>query len=131
MRPAFLTTLMLGPAIAAAVMAGAIAQEKPAAQAGWSDADAKRMFNDAGCNACHAVDEMRIGPPYRAIADRYRDERVAEAERLALKIVRGGAGAWGFVPMVANSRVSPDQARKAIDWILGLPAGSPAAKGAE
>jgi len=93
----------------------------------WSDAQAKKFFNDAGCNGCHATDETRIGPSYRSIAMRYAGEPVAEANRLTLKIQRGGGGAWGWVPMVSNPRLSSEQTRDAVTWILQLPEQAPTA----
>lgn len=86
------------------------------------DAAAKHLFNAKGCNACHATGEMRIGPPYVAVAARYasepRDERIG---KLAAKIRFGGAGAWGSVPMVSNPNVSPEEADAIARWIMSLP----------
>jgi cytochrome c len=39
---------------------------------------------------------------------------------LARKIVHGGGGSWGVVPMVPNQWVSLEEARAMADWILGL-----------
>lgn len=85
---------------------------------------AKTLFNDKGCNACHGVEEMRIGPPYRAIGLRYASEPSDRADKLAAKIRFGGAGAWGIVPMVANPQVSQEEAEAIARWILGLGAGN-------
>ena len=85
------------------------------------DAAAKQLFNAKGCNACHATQEMRIGPPYVAVAARYaadpREERVA---LLATKILEGGAGAWGYVPMISNPSLSREDAERVARWILAL-----------
>jgi cytochrome c len=83
-------------------------------------ASAKTLFNDKGCNACHGVEEMRIGPPYLAIGMRYASEPPARLEKLAAKIRFGGAGAWGVVPMVSNPQVSQDEAEAIARWILSL-----------
>jgi cytochrome c len=72
------------------------------------------------CDECHAVREVRIGPPFVAVAARYAAERDAAVNRLALKIVNGGAGNWGTIPMVANERISMDDARAISRWILAL-----------
>lgn len=85
------------------------------------DAGAKQFFNAKGCNACHANNEMRIGPPYIAVAARYaaepRDERIA---LLAAKIRAGGAGAWGTIPMISNPSVSQEDAERVVRWIFTL-----------
>jgi cytochrome c len=77
------------------------------------------------CDECHAIQEVRIGPSFQAIAIRYSIEGPAVEERLARKIINGGAGNWGDIPMVANERVSLEDARAIARWILSLapPAG--------
>jgi cytochrome c len=72
------------------------------------------------CDECHALKEARIGPPFLAVAARYATDRDAAENRLALKIVNGGAGNWGTIPMVANERISMDDARAIARWILAL-----------
>lgn len=72
------------------------------------------------CDECHAIQEARIGPPFQAVALRYAAERAAAEERLARKIINGGAGNWGNIPMVGNERVSLEDARAIARWILSL-----------
>jgi cytochrome c len=72
------------------------------------------------CDECHALKEARIGPPFLAVAARYATDRDAAVNRLALKIVNGGAGNWGTIPMVANERISMNDARAIARWILEL-----------
>jgi cytochrome c len=91
---------------------------------GWAedlnDASAKALFNAKGCNACHATDEVRIGPPFRTVSLRYTNTPGFDAEWLAQKIRSGGAGSWGTVPMVSAPQVSPEQARAIVRWIMSL-----------
>jgi cytochrome c len=72
------------------------------------------------CDECHAVQEVRIGPSFLAVALRYSVEGPAAEERLARKIINGGAGNWGNIPMVPNERVSLEDARAIAHWILSL-----------
>jgi cytochrome c len=72
------------------------------------------------CDECHALKEARIGPPFVAVAARYGAEGDAAVNRLALKIINGGAGNWGTIPMVSNERISMDDARAIARWILAL-----------
>ena len=92
--------------------------------AGWAEdlneASARALFNAKGCNACHATDEVRIGPPYRTVSLRYTNTPGFDAEWLAQKIRSGGAGSWGTVPMVSAPQVSPEQARAIVRWIMSL-----------
>jgi len=72
------------------------------------------------CDECHAVDATRIGPPFIAVAIRHRAEGDAAIEPLAQKIIHGGAGNWGDIPMIPNERVSLEEARALARWILSL-----------
>ena len=97
-----------------------LAPASHAETAALTDAAAKKIFNDRSCNACHAVDETRIGPAYRSIGLRYRANGAEAVDWLATKIISGGAGSWGSVPMVSNPAVAPDEARAIARWILDL-----------
>jgi cytochrome c551/c552 len=70
------------------------------------------------CNACHDATAALIGPPYVAIAARHRPNKDEAVEVLARKIVLGGGGNWGLVPMVPNEHVSLAEAREMARWIL-------------
>ena len=72
------------------------------------------------CDECHAIREYRIGPPFLAVAVRYSADGAEAEERLARKIINGGAGSWGNIPMVANERVSLKDARAIAHWVLSL-----------
>ena len=69
------------------------------------------------CMACHAMDRKLVGPAYREVAKKYAGDASA-ADRLAGKIMKGGAGAWGAVPMPANPQVSEADAKKLAAWVL-------------
>jgi cytochrome c len=72
------------------------------------------------CDECHSVDAPRVGPPFIAVAALHRAEGAAAIEPLAQKVIHGGAGNWGVVPMIPNERVTPEQARELVRWILSL-----------
>ena len=84
------------------------------------DADVESLLDDRRCDGCHARTETLIGPPYAAIAARHADQGSHMVEVLAAKIVAGGAGNWGPVPMVPNEHVTIEEARAMARWILGL-----------
>ena len=48
------------------------------------------------CLSCHAVDKKVVGPAYKDVAKKYtaKDEAM-----LAAKVIKGGKGSWGGVPM--------------------------------
>ncbi|MBU3740063.1 MAG: c-type cytochrome [Rhodoferax sp.] len=70
------------------------------------------------CLTCHALEGKVIGPGFREVARRYAGQADA-ADKLAVKIVKGGAGSWGVVQMPANPQVSEAEARRLALWILG------------
>ncbi len=90
----------------------------PAARA--ADAPGPRLFEEKRCYICHELDKVSLGPPLKAIAARHAARRDVMTEVLAHKIVHGGGGTWGVVPMVPNQWVSLDEARVLSGWILGL-----------
>jgi cytochrome c len=71
------------------------------------------------CMACHAVDKKLIGPGYKDVAAKYAGQKDA-ADKLAQKIVKGGVGAWGQVPMPANPQVSEAEAKQLAAWVLSV-----------
>lgn len=76
-------------------------------------------LNTLGCFACHGMNEVRIGPPYRAIAGMYRNQDGA-AEKLTRKVIEGGGGVWGPVPMISHPQLTQAQVRPLIDAILAI-----------
>jgi cytochrome c len=69
------------------------------------------------CLACHAVDKKVVGPAYQDVAKKYAGQKDAAA-KLAEKVVKGGSGVWGTVPMPPNPAVTPDEAKKLVEWVL-------------
>jgi len=69
------------------------------------------------CMACHAVDKKLVGPSYKDIATKYAGQADA-VDKLAGKIIKGGSGAWGPVPMPANAQINDADAKKLVAWIL-------------
>ncbi|MBM3387229.1 MAG: c-type cytochrome [Betaproteobacteria bacterium] len=70
------------------------------------------------CMACHATDKKLVGPAYKDVAKKYAGNKAA-ADQLAAKIMKGGSGVWGAVPMPANPQVNEADAKKLATWILG------------
>jgi len=69
------------------------------------------------CMACHAVDKKVVGPSYQDVAAKYAGQKGA-AEQLAAKVIKGGVGVWGQIPMPSNPTVSEAEARVLVAWIL-------------
>lgn len=77
------------------------------------------LAQSKNCMACHAVDKKLVGPSYKDVAGKYAGQKDA-ADKLAAKIVKGGSGVWGPVPMPANTQVNDADAKKLAAWILTL-----------
>ncbi len=71
------------------------------------------------CMSCHAIDKKLVGPAYRDVATKYAGQPGA-VDKLAAKIMKGGSGVWGPVPMPANAQVNEAEAKKLAAWVLTL-----------
>jgi len=85
--------------------------------AGQAHAD-EALAKAKGCMACHAVDKKLVGPAYKDVAAKYKGDKAAVAT-LAAKVISGGKGNWGAIPMPPN-KVSEDEAKKLVTWVLSL-----------
>ena len=75
------------------------------------------LATSKNCMSCHAVERKVLGPSFKDVAAKYKDDKGA-VDTLASKIVKGGSGVWGPVPMPANNQVSEADARKLAAWVL-------------
>jgi len=69
------------------------------------------------CMACHAIDKKLVGPAYKDVAKKYAGQKDA-VSKLTTKIMKGGSGVWGVVPMPANTQVNEAEAKKLATWVL-------------
>lgn len=77
----------------------------------------QQLLSDYACTACHAIDKKLVGPSFREVATRYKDDSGAAA-RLLGKIKDGGAGAWGPVPMPPHPQIAADDLKRIVGWVL-------------
>jgi cytochrome c len=84
-----------------------------------SELPGKIMIAESDCKSCHLADEKSAGPSYKMIAARYAKEQRA-VEVLSDKILNGGSGVWGDVPMAAHPQLSKEQAGQMVEYILSL-----------
>ncbi|MFO1220879.1 MAG: c-type cytochrome [Burkholderiaceae bacterium] len=87
-----------------------------AAPAAFANADLATKKN---CLACHQTDKKLVGPAYKEVAAKYAGQKDAVA-KLADKVMKGGTGVWGQVPMPANPQVNAEEAKTLVTWILSL-----------
>jgi cytochrome c len=79
----------------------------------------EKLAQSSGCMTCHAIDRKTIGPSYKDIAAKYRNDKGAEAS-LVKKVKSGGSGVWGPTPMPPNAHVKEDDIKAMVTWILTL-----------
>ena len=85
-----------------------------AAGPAFANADLAQKKN---CLACHTVDKKLVGPAFKDIAAKYAGQKDA-VDKLTLKVIKGGSGAWGPVPMPANAQVTEAEAKQLVQWVL-------------
>jgi cytochrome c len=87
--------------------------------AGTAQAD-DALLAKGGCLACHKTDAKLVGPSYKDVAAKYAGADAAKIEELANKTIKGGSGVWGPVPMPPNTKITLDEAKKLVTYILTL-----------
>jgi cytochrome c len=80
-------------------------------------ADPAQLAQQKNCLACHAVDKKVVGPSYKDVAAKYAGQKDA-VDKLTQKVMKGGSGVWGAVPMPANPQVNEAEAKQLVQWIL-------------
>jgi cytochrome c551/c552 len=79
--------------------------------------DVHLLLNANGCLGCHAVDKKLVGPAYRDVAARYKDDDQALV-KVTASIRKGGAERWGDVPMPSMPNLTEAQAQLLAGFVL-------------
>ncbi len=69
------------------------------------------------CTTCHSTTARLVGPSFKEISARYAKQENIE-DTLTQRVLKGGGGVWGVVPMPANAQVSEAEARALVKWIM-------------
>ena len=77
------------------------------------------LAKNSGCLACHTIDKKVVGPAYKDVAAKYRNDKAAEA-KLIKKVKAGGKDVWGDVPMPPNTHVKDEDIKIIVQWILSI-----------
>jgi cytochrome c len=75
------------------------------------------LAQQKNCMACHAIDKKVVGPAYKDVAAKYAGQKDA-IDKLTQKVMKGGSGTWGAVPMPANPQVTEAEAKQLVQWVL-------------
>jgi cytochrome c len=98
--------------------------DKKAAETSITDnPDYKAGFDliaKSDCFTCHKVDDAVTGPSYRDVANKYASQAPGIIPQLAEKIIKGGTGVWGQVPMLPHPNVTQADAEAMVKYVLLL-----------
>lgn len=72
------------------------------------------------CATCHKLNEKLVGPSFKDISVRYAGATEATVDTLANKVIQGGAGRWGQIPMTPHPNLSEEDARTVVKYVLLL-----------
>ena len=76
------------------------------------------LARSKNCMACHSVNNKLVGPGFKEVAARYNGKNMEE--KLTQKVLKGGSGSWGAVPMPSNNQVTEEEAKTLVRWVLSL-----------
>src|SRR5215210_8378970 len=77
------------------------------------------LVGKSDCFTCHKVNEASTGPAYSAVAAKYPNNP-AVIDSLANKVIKGGAGNWGVVPMTPHPNLSKEDAVAMVKYVMTL-----------
>lgn len=79
--------------------------------------DGKALIAASDCLACHTEKDKLVGPAYAEVAKKYKDKDIPA---LAKKIIDGGSGVWGPIPMAPHAALSVEDAEAMVKYILTI-----------
>jgi cytochrome c len=77
------------------------------------------LINSSDCKTCHQIEQKLIGPAYKDVAEKYTYSDTT-VTYLAGKIIEGGSGNWGEIPMIPHPQHSQKEAEQMATYILSL-----------
>jgi cytochrome c len=82
------------------------------------------LIGASDCTTCHRLHKTdpgsNIGPYYSQVAAKYSPAADTTVDRLVKKIISGGNGIWGSVPMTPHPALVPADVKVMVTYILSL-----------
>ena len=75
---------------------------------------------NSDCKTCHKLNEKLVGPSFKEIATKYAGADEAMVDTLAGKVINGGSGVWGQIPMTPHPNLSQEDAKTVVKYVLLL-----------
>lgn len=82
-------------------------------------AEGEKLVAGSDCKTCHHSVNKLIGPAHTEVAKKY-EFTAANVSMLAQKIIQGGQGVWGQIPMTAHPDITVADAEKMARYVLSL-----------
>ncbi|WP_259067538.1 c-type cytochrome [Mucilaginibacter sp. X4EP1] len=108
-----------GSADSTATTGGGADSAASASAATTSSAPGAKLIAANDCNTCHKIDTKVIGPAFQDVANKY-PATDASIDTLANKVIKGGKGNWGDIPMAAHPTLALADAKEMVKYILSL-----------
>jgi cytochrome c len=83
------------------------------------EAKGKELIAKSDCRTCHKDDSKLTGPAYDSVAVKYAGDANA-VSNLADKVMKGGTGVWGQIPMTSHPAIEKADAELMVKYILSL-----------
>ncbi len=94
------------------------------APAATADSKGLELIGASDCTTCHRLHKeaagASIGPSYSEVAAKYPAAADTTVDRLVHKIISGGSGIWGTVPMTPHPALAPEDVKTMVTYILSL-----------
>lgn len=98
----------------------AVASLMVASAALATEEEAINLIDSHNCRGCHKTVSKKVGPAFSDIAKKYKGEATAAAT-LETKILSGGRGVWGRMPMPEyKNYLTPKEAKVIVTYILSM-----------
>ncbi|MEO8331019.1 MAG: c-type cytochrome [Gallionella sp.] len=81
--------------------------------------DMPELAKKSGCKNCHSIEKKVVGPAWEDVAKKYKGQADAVA-KLTTKIIKGGSGAWGPIPMPPQPKLSDAEAKELATFVMSL-----------
>lgn len=89
-----------------------------------ADSKGLELIGASDCTTCHRLDQaspgVSTGPAYSEVAAKYAPAADTTVSRLVEKIIKGGSGVWGQVPMTPHPALAEADVREMVKYILSI-----------
>jgi cytochrome c len=77
----------------------------------------EKLVAKSDCFTCHKLNDASTGPSYAAVSAKYENNEENQ-NKLAEKVLAGGMGVWGQIPMAAHPGLSKEDAVAMVKYVL-------------